>query len=123
MTTPPTTFDDRIEQWIKEQSMPWSKLRYKLTHANLAKHLGKEPLRILDAGGGNGLDSIPLAQQGHFIDLVDYSQQMLADAMRRATQANVQDRIAVHQASVQDVAALFPESHFDVVLCQCAPIR
>jgi S-adenosylmethionine-dependent methyltransferase len=117
MTTTPAAFDNHIEQWIKEQGMPWGVLRYKMTQANLAKHLGSGSLRILDAGGGNGLDSIPLAMQGHFVEIVDYSEQMLVDAVRRAAQAHLQDRIAVHQASVQNVGRLFPDSHFDVVLC------
>ena len=61
MPATPTAFDNHIEQWIEEQGKPWGSLRYKLTQANLAKHLSAGPLRILDAGGGNGLDSIPLA--------------------------------------------------------------
>jgi S-adenosylmethionine-dependent methyltransferase len=117
MNTTPAVFDSHIEQWIEEQGKPWGILRYKQTQANLAKHLGSGPLRILDAGGGNGLDSIPLAAQGHCVEIVDYSAQMLDDAMRRAIQANLQDRIAVHQANVQDIGSLFPGSHFDVVLC------
>jgi S-adenosylmethionine-dependent methyltransferase len=117
MTTTPATFDNHIEQWITEQAMPWGVLRYKQTQANLAKHLGTGLLRVLDAGGGNGLDSLPLAQQGHFVEIVDYSEQMLGDAVRRAAQADVGDRIAVHQANVQDIGSLFPDSYFDAVLC------
>ena len=117
MTTTPDVFDNHIGQWNVEQNKPWGILRYKQTQANLAKHLGSGPLHILDAGGGNGLDSLPLAQQGHFVEIVDYSEQMLDDAMRRAEQADLQDRIAVRQGNVQDVDRLFPESHFDVVLC------
>ena len=117
MTTSSAVFDSHIEQWLKEQALPWGVLRYRQTQANLARHLGAEPLRILDAGGGNGLDSMPLAGQGHFVEIVDYSEQMLAEAVRRAAQANLQDHIAVHRANVQDVGRLFPESHFDVVLC------
>jgi S-adenosylmethionine-dependent methyltransferase len=117
MNTTAAAFDNHIEQWIEEQAKPWGVLRYKQTQANLAKHLGLAPLRILDAGGGNGLDSIPLAQQGHFVEIVDYSTQMLSDAVHRAAQADVQDRIIVHQANVQDIGSLFPDSHFDVVLC------
>jgi S-adenosylmethionine-dependent methyltransferase len=117
MTTTSAAFDNHFEQWIKEQEMPWNVLRCKLTQANLARHLGTGPLRILDAGGGNGLDSFPLAQQGHFVEIIDYSEQMLADAVRRAEQAHLQDRVAVCQAGVQEVGDLFPDSHFDVVLC------
>ncbi len=117
MITTPVVFDSHLEQWIKEQGMPWGILRYKQTQVNLAKHLGSEPLHILDAGGGNGLDSIPLARQGHFVEIVDYSEQMLGDAVRRAAQAGVQDRIVVHRANIQDIDGLFPDSHFGAVLC------
>jgi S-adenosylmethionine-dependent methyltransferase len=86
MPATPAVFDDHIKQWIKEQGMPWGVLRHKQTQANLAKHLGSAPLHILDAGGGNGVDSIPLARQGHSVELVDCSEQMLADAARRAAQ-------------------------------------
>jgi S-adenosylmethionine-dependent methyltransferase len=117
MTTTSDAFDNHLAQWIKEQGMPWGVLRYKQTQANLAKHLGSGPLRILDAGGGNGLDSIPLARQGHFVEIVDYSEQMLRDAGRRAVQEGLQDRIAVHRANVQEADSLFRDSQFDVVLC------
>jgi S-adenosylmethionine-dependent methyltransferase len=117
MTATADAFDSHLEQWIKEQEMPWGILKYKQTQANLAKHLGSGPLHILDAGGGNGLDSLPLARQGHLVEIVDYSEQMLADAVRRAAQADVQDRVVVHQANVQEVGRLFPTPQFDVVLC------
>src|SRR5512147_598920 len=110
MTTSATVFDSHFEQWIKEQGMPWNVLRSKLIRANLARHLGAGTLHILDAGGGNGVDSLPLAQQGHFIEIVDYSEQMLADAVRRAEQADLQARLVVHQANVQDVGDLFPDA-------------
>jgi S-adenosylmethionine-dependent methyltransferase len=102
-----------MEQWIKEQAMPWGILRYKQTQANLAKHLGSRPLHILDAGGGNGLDSIPFATQGHFVEIVDYSEQMLGE--RCAAQAGLQDRLVV-LGNVQRWAS-YPDAHFDVVLC------
>lgn len=110
-------FNQHFEQWIAEQEKPWGILRCKLTQANLAKHLETGPLHILDAGGGNGSDSFPLAQQGHFVEIVDYSEQMLSDAAHRIKRANLQDRVTVHQANVQEVDHLFPASHFDAVLC------
>jgi S-adenosylmethionine-dependent methyltransferase len=42
---------------------------------------------------------------------------MLDDAAQRIKQANLQDRVTVHQANVQEVDRLFPASRFDVVLC------
>jgi S-adenosylmethionine-dependent methyltransferase len=110
-------FDDQIAQWKQEMDLPWARLKYKLVQSNLAKHLGPNPLRILDAGGGNGLDSIPLAAQGHWVDIVDYSQEMLADAVAQAAQVNARERIITHYADVKDIPTLFPGASFDLILC------
>ena len=59
MTTSP--FDQAMLRWTDEQQAPWSQLKYALTRANLQRHISSIPLRVLDAGGGNGLDAIPLA--------------------------------------------------------------
>ena len=69
-----TVFDQSVERWLAEQHMPWSRIKYAVTQANLRRHLGAGPLRILDAGGGNGLESLALAAGGHHVTLVDYSQ-------------------------------------------------
>ncbi|RPJ27850.1 MAG: class I SAM-dependent methyltransferase [Chloroflexi bacterium] len=110
-------FDNKIALWKQEMELPWSKLKYKLVQSNLAKYLGQNQMRVLDAGGGNGLDSVPFAGQGHFVDLVDYSQEMLADARQRAAQVNAQARVATHLADVRDVSKLFPDLQFDLILC------
>ena len=117
MATPATIFDQNIERWDHEQSQPWQKLKYKLVQAHLAKHMGPEPGRILDAGGGTGLESIPLAEQGHRVDIVDYSKEMLAGAERRAAAVGLQERVALHFANVREVPRLFPDPQFDLVLC------
>lgn len=97
--------------------LPWAKLKYKLVQANLAKHLGQNQMRILDAGGGNGLDCVPFAQQGHLVDIVDYSQEMLADVHNRVVQENIQGWITTHQADINNIPDLFPDSQFDLILC------
>jgi S-adenosylmethionine-dependent methyltransferase len=117
MSTTATVFDGKIIKWKQEMDLPWAKLKYKLGQANLAKHLGQNPMRILDAGGGNGLDSLPLAKLGNFVDIVDYSQEMLADVQRRAAQENIQNYIATHLFDVKNIANLFPGSQFDLILC------
>ena len=65
MPTPAAVFDSSIDRWIAEGHTPWGRLRVTMTLANLRRHLGPGPLDILDAGGGNGRDSIPLAAEGH----------------------------------------------------------
>ena len=94
------------------------RIKHVTTRANLQPHIVAErPLRILDVGGGTGVESIPLAQQGHHIDLVDYSPAMLATARQAIAAANLQDRITLHHANLLDIPALFADAYFDVVLC------
>jgi S-adenosylmethionine-dependent methyltransferase len=112
MKTTPVTFDASISRWADEQRTPWSQLKYIVTQANLRRHLEPGPLRILDAGGGNGFDSIPLARDGHSVAIVDYSAAMLADVARNTT-----DRITTHAADIMNLPQIFPEPSFDVVLC------
>lgn len=115
--TSSSVFDDRMARWLQEQNLPWMRLKYRLVQALLARHVGPAPQRILDAGGGNGFDSIPLAAQGHLVDLVDYSQEMLADAARQAAAAGAEGRVTLHHADVQSIPELFPDAQFDFVLC------
>ncbi len=110
-------FDQHMRRWTDEQQTPWSQLKYALTHANLQRHIGSAPLRILDAGGGNGLDAIPLAQDGHRVDLIDASPSMLAHATTNAAAAHVADRISLHHGEIVPLATQMPRATFDLVLC------
>jgi S-adenosylmethionine-dependent methyltransferase len=117
MPTHATVFDNSIDRWRAEQSMPWSRIKYAVTQANLRRHLRGAALRVLDAGGGNGLDSIPLAAAGHHVTIVDYSAAMLAEAARNAEAAQAQERVVTRQADLLALPQLFPQPCFDVVLC------
>jgi len=118
MTTQPDVFDRNMTQYLDEQERPWSRLRYKLVQANLARHIGQGGLlRVLDAGGGNGLDTFSLAEQGHDVSLVDYSTEMLEAAAERAAQAGLAERVHIRQADLLSLRDLFPADSFDVVLC------
>jgi S-adenosylmethionine-dependent methyltransferase len=110
MSTAATKFDDKISLWKEQMELPWAKLKYRLVQSNLAKHLSQASMYILDAGGGNGLDSVSFAKQGHFVDIVDYSQEMLSDIQP-------QERVATHLADVRNISSLFPDSHFDLIMC------
>lgn len=119
MTTPSCVFDKSITRWIEEQQQPWGRLKYKLIQANLSRHLGQqgEPLRVLDAGGGNGFDTFFLAEQGHIVDLVDYSQEMLEQAAQRAAEVGLGQQIHIHEADLAALPSLFRGVQFDIVLC------
>ena len=117
MATSASVFNNSIDSWVEEQQNPWAKLKYKVAQGNLRRHLTGGSLQILDAGGGNGMDAIPLAADGHQVALADYSSEMLAEARRNVANRQVADRITFHLAELSTLASLFPEPCFDVVLC------
>jgi len=117
MNTPRSVFDESIDRWIAENDLPWMKLKTEIGLSNLKKHLPQRPLRILDAGGGSGADSIPLAREDHDIDLADYSQEMLKAARENAKREGLRDKIRFHSADVSQLDRTFPQPQFDVVLC------
>lgn len=117
MTTPVQAFDNNMEKWTGGQREPWGKLRYNVTRANLKKHIVGHALKILDAGGGNGIDSIPFASDSHHVTIVDYSEEMLKEAHQQAQSMGVESQISAYQADVATLPELIPEASFDVVLC------
>ena len=84
MTVTPEDFNAVIDEWKDWQTVPWGRLFYSISHNNLKRHLPNRSLRILDVGGGNGMDTTYFACQGHTVVLLDYSPAMLADARKRA---------------------------------------
>jgi ubiquinone/menaquinone biosynthesis C-methylase UbiE len=117
MTASARLFDEKLSAFKEQQNAPWGRLRYGIAFTNLQRHLDDGPLRVLDAGGGNGLDAIPFAARGHAVALLDYSTEMLAEARRNAEANGVAERMTFHQADLAAIPSLFPEAQFDVVLC------
>lgn len=111
------TFDKNVNAFEKEQIAPWGKLRYKISYSNIQRHISGQSLRILDVGGGNGLDTIAFAEQGHRVDLLDSSEEMLAEASRKAERYNLSDQINFHKVNLFDIPTVFNETKFDVIVC------
>lgn len=113
------SFETGLSKWKADQSMPWNRFGYELVEHNLKKHIPVEsrPLRVLDAGGGNGLDALTLARMNHQVDLVDISQQMLNDARANAALAGVTDRLNTHALDLFGLGKNFAENEFDIILC------
>ncbi|GAA5316725.1 MAG: tRNA uridine 5-oxyacetic acid(34) methyltransferase CmoM [Candidatus Pelagadaptatus aseana] len=80
------------------------------------EHLDFKPLRILDAGGGQGQFSLSLAQQGHYLTLCDISENMLALARDNACELGLEDQINFHLGSIQSLACE-NSAGYDLVLC------
>jgi S-adenosylmethionine-dependent methyltransferase len=105
---------DHLQQW---RQSPLERLRHVLTEANLARHWGDEPSRVLDVAGGNGMAAVRLASQGHEVTVLDPAGAMLNTAIQAAEAYGVADRLHVVQAGAQDAPEVFGESEFDLVLC------
>lgn len=109
-------FDTTLDhlQW---HLSPLEQLRHTLTEANLARHWGDEPSRVLDVAGGNGVTAVRLATQGHEVTVLDPAGAMLSTAIQMAEAHGVADRLHVVQAGAQDAPEVFGEHEFDLVLC------
>jgi len=85
---------------------------------NLFNHLPNDkPLRTLDAGGGNGIDSLRLARLGHPVDLVDTSMSMLHDLQTNAEQIGIGNTVKTHSFDIREIKKRFPVNSFDLALC------
>lgn len=78
--------------------------------------LTKQPMRILDTGGGSGHMAVRLAGLGHSVVLCDISEEMLASAATRAAEAGVTGSIEIRHLSIQEYANI-ADQEFDLVLC------
>jgi S-adenosylmethionine-dependent methyltransferase len=115
--TPAGTFDKNHAALKEYQEAPWGKLAYNIRAANLKRHIRGEALTILDAGGGNGLEAVAFAKQGHTVALVDYSAEMLAEARQNVESNLVGERVEIYQGEIGSIPQLFPPARFDVALC------
>ena len=113
------SFDAGMERWKSDQNTPWKRFVYQLIENNLKQHIPVDspPLTILDAGGGNGLDSLALARMNHHVHIADHSEKMLNEAKANAALAGVSGRIYTHAIDILGISREFDNNSFDVVLC------
>jgi S-adenosylmethionine-dependent methyltransferase len=109
----PDLFSDKLAAWREYTSTPWARIRYEVVGEVLrrqAEALG-ERLRVLDVGGGDGIDAIGLARAGHDVTIVDPSTAWLEEAQRRASEASVPITTVV--GGLDDL----PAGEWDLALC------
>ena len=70
---------------------------------------------VLDAGGGTGKWSIPIAKKGPRVVLVDISEDMLNVARRKIAEQRLQDRITTKKGDIRKLD--YPDESFDMVFC------
>lgn len=98
----------------------WGRVRAAVVWEALTAALsrvGPAPLTVLDAGGGTGGFSVPLAALGHRVTVVDPSPDSLAALERRATEEGAGDAITGVLGDLGTLLDVVEPGSVDVVLC------
>jgi len=104
---------ERYDEWYKtfhgavEHHVDWEMLR-----GHLPK---KRDARILDAAGGTGRITLPLAKMGYKVTLCDISPGMLNVARQKMLREGVLDKVEIVECDVCKLR--FADESFDFVLC------
>ncbi len=111
-------FESGMPRWKEEQQTLRVRLRRSLSHNYLLRYLTElSRLRVLDAGGGNGLASLPIAQSGAIVDVVDRSMAMLHDLDTMAEASGLQERITGRLEDIRNIHTMFEANTFDLLIC------
>ena len=94
-------------------------VRTYVMHQQLLEHLPAPPATVLDVGGGAGHQSLPLAQAGYDVTLLDSSPAMLDKARQRQARlpAQARERVTLVQADGESAGEATGGRRFDAVLC------
>lgn len=103
----------RYDEWYEtlkgavENHVDWELLKRYLPRNRDAK--------ILDAAGGTGRMTLPLAKMGYSVTLCDISPGMLNVARQKLLRAGILDKVEIHECDVRKLR--FADESFDFVLC------
>ncbi len=112
-------YDERAETYDKEFENNLFRICDAITWKYLEPYLPKnKDAVVLDAGGGTGRWSIPMAKTGLNVVLVDISEGMLNVARRKIREADLEDKITVKQGDITKLE--YPDETFDLVFCEHA---
>lgn len=79
----------------------------------------EKPLRILDAGGGQGQFSLQFAKAGHSVIICDISAEMLTLAEQAVVENHLTEQVQFIHCAIQDLSQHLSadDCQFDIVLC------
>ncbi|HEX3606163.1 MAG TPA: methyltransferase domain-containing protein [Candidatus Dormibacteraeota bacterium] len=107
-----------VQAWQRSLGSVHEVVRQELVTRQLHAHLGDAPLRVLDAGCGQGTQAIRLARRGHHVLGVDVSEELLeaAAASAAAEPPEVAARLELRRGDLLDLGAALAGG-FDLVCC------
>ncbi len=103
----------RYDEWYKtfrgavEHQVDWTLLKPHLPKNKNAK--------ILDAAGGTGRITLPLAKMGYSVTLCDISPAMLKVAKQKLHKEKLLNKVKIHECDVHKLR--YPNETFDLVIC------
>lgn len=74
-----------------------------------------QPLQIIDAGGGCGPFSLPMARRGHCVTLCDLSEKMLDIATQHIQEQDIEAQVKIVHGAIQALEAT--KNSVDLILC------
>jgi S-adenosylmethionine-dependent methyltransferase len=77
----------------------------------------EKPLRVLDAGGGQGQFSLQFAKAGHSVVICDISNEMLKLAEQEVKKQGLEAQVQLIHCAIQDLEQHIENFEFDIVLC------
>jgi ubiquinone/menaquinone biosynthesis C-methylase UbiE len=108
------------EDYDREYDVPFFKEIYdRLTWRCIEPFLPNRGV-VLDAGGGTGKWSIPIAKKGLKVVIFDISQDMLNVASAKVKKSGLRDRVSFRQGDICSMP--FGDDSFDFVLAEGDPI-
>lgn len=104
--------------FARYQQSAAGRLRYELAQHNLEElHDLSRPLRVLDAAGGNGVNTEFFLRRGHTVTLLDSDPEMLRQAHQRIAELNLLERCQLVEGTLERVTESLPAEQFDLILC------
>ncbi|MDQ4118201.1 MAG: methyltransferase domain-containing protein [Actinomycetota bacterium] len=119
MAEPGRAFQAGVPGWLRNVERTRNAVRQRLVAAQVAAlrgALGDGPLRVLDAGCGQGTQALALARSGDDVTGLDPSAELLERFAGAAEAAGVRERVHLVRGPGERAAALTP-GPFDLVLC------
>jgi ubiquinone/menaquinone biosynthesis C-methylase UbiE len=121
MTDLGATWDARADREAsREEENPRMRVHTDLLWRLIERVLPEKGSTILDAGGGTGRFSIPLARRGYRVVHHDVSPRML-DTARRAASAQGVDSMEFQLGDIRDLSG-YADASFPLVLCLDSPL-
>ncbi|MEM2087827.1 MAG: methyltransferase domain-containing protein [Thermoproteota archaeon] len=113
-------YEKAAEEYDKEYDMPYFRKLYdRITWRYIEPYL-PEKGAVLDAGGGTGKWTIPIAEKGLKVVLYDISREMLNMARRKIMEKHLENMVVFKEGDICEID--YPTNYFDFVLAEGDPI-